>query len=197
MNKLIASVAVAALIGTSAIAGGSVVETEVVEPALTGFYLGAGYAYTDTIVDDLFYRGDQVDGTNNGLALIAGYNINDFVAVEGRYTFISEDNFADNYGYTEKVDGEAWSIFVKPQYSVTPEFKVYGLLGYGGVELSDSWDATIDTDGFQYGLGGAYAVTRNVELFADWTKAADYEDNDFMLLNINTDLYTFGANYKF
>ncbi len=193
MNKLITAAAVAALIGTSAIAGGTVVETEVVEPALTGFYLGGAYSYNTA---ELSSYDDRVrivaDQYNDGLTLIAGYNFNDFIAVEGRYSGLYEADY---------IEGNTWSIFAKPQYPVSPEVKVYGLIGFGGVTLDDVDYGTImdNETNFQYGAGAAYAATKNVELFVDYTIV--YDDNVEFLngprIDLTNDAVTFGANYKF
>ena len=210
MKKTILSVVAAVAIGTTGLmAGGAVapaVEVELV-PVLTGFYVGAGYTSADNEVIAQ-YELDGVEGTNNSLALIAGYNINEYLAVEGRYSFLSEDSYDYKIanvtvGDVGDVDGSVWSIFIKPQYSVTPEFKVYGLLGYGSTTLTETTDGDVDIiseeTAFQYGLGGAYEVTTNVEVFADWTRALDddFTTAGFGALTGTTDLYTFGVNYKF
>ncbi len=211
MKKTILSVVAALAIGTSGLmAGGAVAPAPVVivEQALTGFYVGGAYTYADSTVEDLLVA-EGVEGTNNSLALIAGYNINEYLAVEGRYSYLSEDSYDYKIanvtvGDVGEVDGSVWSIFIKPQYNVTPEFKVYGLLGYGSTTLTaitedGDEDIVSEETAFQYGLGGAYAVSTNVEVFADWTRALD---DDFVTEGIGalegvSDLYTVGVNYKF
>ena len=204
MTKFKGLIAAIAMATSMAVAGGAVAPVAVVEvePALTGFYLGGSYAYADNEVTARYVE-EGIEGTNNSFGLIAGYNVNEYFAVEGRYSFLAEDDYAfrqanvvvENVG---EVDGSVWAIFLKPQYPVTPEFKVYGLLGYGETTLTADEDIVSEEGAFQYGLGGAYSVTRNVEVFADWTRALDDEfATDGFDLEGVSDLYTVGVNYKF
>lgn len=186
---------IAAFVAASAIAfaGGDIEPVEstepevVVEPGLTGLYVGAGYSY---IAGNLDIIGLSLsEGANAGVVL-AGYNINDYLAVEGRYTFSADIDY-DTLGAS--VEGDTWGIYVKPQYNLSTDFKVYGLLGYGEVRDLD------DGAGFQYGFGGAYSVTKNIEVFGDWVRAYDA---DVSVINPNdgkftVDLFAVGVNYKF
>jgi hypothetical protein len=172
---------------TMAMAGGNLtpveeVTTVEVQPALSGFYVGAGYSY---LANDLDLYGVNLSEGQNAGTILAGYNINEYVAVEGRYTFTASTDFAD----TVMVDGDTWGLFVKPQYNVSNDVKVYALLGYGDVKTVD------DGEGFQYGLGGAFSVTRNVEVFGDWVRAYDDDITDFA--DATVDQFTVGVNYKF
>ncbi len=201
MKKILTTVVAAAALSTAIMAGGTVEvpETIVVQeaPTLSGFYAGVAYVYADTNVNEDYFGEDyDVDGDNSGVSLIAGYDFNQYVAVEGRYSWLAADTYQDNYGFQDDVDGEAWSLFVKPQYPVTADFKVYGLLGYGELELQDSDNYSITASGFQYGAGVAYAATTNVEVFADYTKIADNDVDEF-LGKMDTDAFTIGINYNF
>jgi opacity protein-like surface antigen len=194
--KKILMAAVAAM--TLGYAGGDIVvaETPAPTPELTGFYVGAGYAYIDAEATDGF---DAADFTNNAVDLRVGYNINEYVAIEGRYAFGAEDE-VDFNGYATPflADIDTWGIFVKPQYPVTADATIYALLGYGNVDGTFDGENLLDEDGFQWGLGAKYSVTRNVEVFVDYIQAFDDTvniDGD----NIDLDVYTItiGANYKF
>jgi len=193
MTKILVA-ALAAL--TFAVAGPTVevLETPVVEDN-SGFYIGGAYTYADTGVNlgDL----EVIEGTNNGGSILAGYDFNEYVAVEGRYTWLASDTFTDLEGYTDEVDGEAWSIFVKPQYPVTDSVKVYVLLGYGAVSLTDSLGESEDTDGFQYGIGASVEVYENVAIFADYVKLANDSDIDNSLLTSDIDSFNIGVTYSF
>jgi len=185
--KKILMAAVAAM--TMTFAGGNIVtEQEVqVEPALTGLYVGGGYTYIDA---ELASGGTTVKESENAGTVLAGYNFNEYVALEGRYTFSTDINYA---GLNTQVDGDVWGIYVKPQYPVSNDFKVYALLGYGDVIDLD------DGDGFQYGVGAAYSATKNVEVFVDWVRAYDdkIELTSTQNADFTVDLFTFGVNYKF
>ena len=181
----------AAAASTMVMAGGAIAPVEVVAPVIddSGFYVGAGYSYIDT---DLVF-GDFIadDGFNAG-TILAGYNFNKYVALEGRYTFSADVDFDGAETYAD-ISSDVWGIYVKPQYPVTENFKVYGLLGYGETEVLD------DTGSFQYGLGGSYAATASVEVFGDWVRAYDEDDNDvaFGDYELSQDVFTLGVNYKF
>ncbi len=194
MNKIIASAIAATVLGASAFAGGPVeVETVEVEAPLTGLYIGGAYTANSAELALGDYGMRLASGQDNdGITFIGGYNFNDFVAVEARYTSLFESDF---------IEGNTWSLFVKPQYPVSPEAKVYALIGYGGVTFDDIDYGNIidDETGFQYGIGAAYSVTTNVEIFADYT--VDYDDTiayvDDVNLDLTNDALTFGVNYKF
>ncbi len=189
MKKIIAAIAAFAF-GISAFAGGDIApieeQTVVTESELSGFYAGAGYSYVD---NDLGIAGVNLTEHQNGLTILGGYNINEYVAVEGRYTFADSTDFANIID----VDGDLWGIYVKPQYNISNDIKVYALLGYGDVKSIDNGD------GFQYGLGLAYGITKNVEIFGDWIRAYDDDlfSNDDAVANGTIDVFTIGANYKF
>ena len=198
MKKLLLSLATVAALTASAVAGGSIAEVEVVpEPAeLTGFYLGAGYTYFDTSFTEAG-NDFKADMNNDAGMVLAGYNFNEYVALEGRYTFIAAGDVTFAGYDIDELDGSAWGVYVKPQYPVSDDVKVYALLGYASATVESTiYNESADVDGFSYGLGVAYNVTKNVEVFADWTKIADDEMDD-SLLNANTDAYTVGVNYKF
>ena len=202
MKKLLISAFMAlALFGTMLMAGGDV--APISEPvkievkADSGFYVGGGYTYALSDVD--IQNINLVDGQyNNGGLLLAGYDFNKYVGVEGRYTFIADNTWDAINGGSSKVGGGAWGLFVKPQYPLGEDFKVYGLLGYGKADLSGTDADLADWEGsFQYGAGVAYNLTRNVGLFVDVTSLL--VDGDLEGGNINGDTYAtnFGVTYKF
>lgn len=100
-----------------------------------------------------------VDDDFSEFMIQAGYNFNQYIAIEGRYWFGIEDSFVTdtldtlNVNYDNSVD--AWGIYVKPQYPVTEAFNVYALLGYASAEYDES-NVLVDVgtlDGFSWGLG--------------------------------------------
>ncbi|MCF6206853.1 MAG: porin family protein [Sulfurovum sp.] len=199
MKKLTLSIAALAAIGTFAVAGGDiapvepVVETPVVAPSDAGFYVGGAYGLMGM---DLSNPTDpfSFDTSHDSFMLQAGYKINPYIAVEGRYWWGSSDDFT--YGGTNySADVDAWGIYVKPMYPVTDAFDVYALLGYGDTspELNGA-GPTYDTDGFQWGLGASYDVTSNVAVFVDYVNLYDDTNggDDFTI-----DSWNFGVTYKF
>ena len=196
MKKITMGLTALAAMGTIAMAGGDIAPIAVVaEPVVdnSSFYLGLGYGFGTTEVsatNGVEYIGDSIDTDN--IALQAGYNINQYVAVEGRVNL-----GLDNEDYSDAgVDSVA--LFVKPQYPVTPEFSVYGLLGYSWNTLYSDLTEDVDADGFAYGIGAKYEVIEDVEIFADYTSV--YSDTEtYGLVDVDEDIYnvTVGATYKF
>jgi len=203
MHKIVLSVW--AVIGMSSLgfAGGdfeTVVEPVVAVPVVledkSDFYAGLGLTAISTrdAAHSVDWGGDGIYQDRLGnVSLVAGYNFNAYFAAEGRYT--------TSFTHEDSVEMNGWSIFVKPQYPVTDDFSVYGLLGYGGVILDGVNGATVDVDdtGFQGGIGANYIVMDNLSLFADYTWLAN--DMDGIFFNgadkVDVDAFTIGVNYLF
>ncbi len=208
--SLIASMAMAGTL----MAGGDI--APVVEPAyeapvvqavdMSGFYLGAGYSAQYSDVEDYSY-GVQVDVDSDNLLFVAGYDYNQYIGVEGRYSVsVGDVELSDSDGYAETSDDYEttnWAIYVKPQYLMDNGFGVYALLGYGETEFSNLTETGSD-DGFAWGLGAKYTVN-NWSLFLDYTdlvtdgeltgiEAAPGVPAD---LDVQTDSWNFGVTYKF
>ena len=200
MKKI--ALSVVAIVGMSSFgfAGGDIAPVDtpmVVEEAVSSsFYVGfglAGVSARDSAADLNFFDEEAGQERLANVSLLAGYNFNEYVAVEGRYTtsFAKEDSL--------EMDG--WSLFVKPQYPVSEDFSIYALLGFGGVTMDGINGSAVDVDetGFQWGLGMEYAVMENISLFADYTSLAADMDGYFYngALEVDADALTIGMNYKF
>lgn len=127
-------------------------------------YVGVAYTYMD----------NDVVGVDNSVAtFLAGYQVNKYVAVEGRIG--TQFNNTNDYTY---------GIYLKPQVSVATNCTVYGLLGYGGVE-----GGFVDS-GVSYGVGTAYAVNDAINVFVDYTGT----DTDLV---VSQDTINVGLTYNF
>ena len=197
MKKFTISVAAVMAMSTFAIAGGDIAPVEVVAAPIvveddSSFYVGAGYSYVTA----------DIDGTEEGNAysLIAGYNYNQYIAIEGRYIStvgdmdVSDDRSSLNHpdgSYEREVTSAA--IYLKPQYPVTEELSIYGLLGYGVVDARST-----DADGFQWGLGAKYMFNANIGLFVDYTSLYDGDmDNVETFVNNTWDSQIKSTNIGF
>ena len=203
MKKSILSlVSILALSGLS-YAGGDIALVE--EPVIaapviidnSAFSLGLGFgkAYVN---DD--YTAEEI--SSNTVMLQAGYQYNEYIAVEGRYTFgFNTDydpgttgNSPDDYDD----DFSSWGIYVKPMYPIG-DFSIYALLGYGGVMLENLEQGDAYESGFQWGLGASYAFTGQISGFVDYVSLYDDTGFDYraQLRNVDSDTWTLGVSYKF
>jgi len=218
MKKFTLSVAAVMAMSTFAIAGGDIAPVEepmveVAAPAIddSGFYVGLGYSYMMMEKD----WGDEIIGiitpsqimgegieevTENAVLLLAGYNFNKYIAVEGRYTKGIGDLDSDMDG---EIDGDLSNIglYLKPMYPLGG-VTLYGLLGFGKVTLEEP-DYGIDNSesGFQWGLGASMEVTENVGVFVDYTRLYDdtgFDDTQFFDgVDMTIDSVNVGVTYKF
>jgi hypothetical protein len=113
--------------------------------------------------DKLINWGGSDDATTG--MILAGAEVNDYLAVEGRITkAISDYEIKDHkpISYTNA------AVYLKPQAKFE-DFTVYGLLGYG-ISSIDFMDKNTKAHGFQYGAGGSYDIDDQITAFVDYTK---------------------------
>jgi len=187
-------------LGSFSFAGGDITPV-VEEPMLvednSAFYLGLGVG-SGAINDNT--TGEEI---KRGLVMLqAGYQYNDYVAVEGRYTFgvsTSYDEGSWNAAQDYDDDMTSWGIYLKPMYPVTEAFDIYALLGYGGVMLNNVAGGDPYESGFQWGLGVQYEVTDSVVVFVDYVSLYDDTGFDYraQLDDVDADEWTLGVSYKF
>ena len=183
----------------------------------TGVYLGAGISAMSTrlssVSRDIFNEKAGQDRLGNAVFL-GGYMINNYLAVEGR--------FAVNITDEDKVTMDSqWSLFLKPMYKFEDDedqangrnyFAIYGLLGYGGIDLTgtNQVNADISDTGFQWGIGFSYTFRETAsdgqyQYKDSWTIYADYtmlgSDMDGLYYTgkdkVDADAFTVGLTYKF
>ena len=220
MKKFNLSLVAVLAMSTFAVAGGDiapvepVVETPIIEEvSVGGLYLGLGYSFMMGDITEIDNSHD-LGADHSALMLQAGYKFNDYVAVEGRYWFgLSDEAFAFDNDFYGRFDTEvdAWGIYVKPMYPVTDAFDIYALLGYGetsveGITTNDGHAHDIESDGFSWGVGAAYAFSENVSIFLDYVAFDDTsinythgEGSEALEYNYDHELDTinFGVTYTF
>ena len=198
MKKITLSALAVVALTSFGVAGGDiepVAEPIVVEESISSFYLGlavADLSAREASASLNFFSEETGQDRMWNVTFLAGYDFNQYIGVEGRYT----TSFTDE----DVVDMDGWSLFVKPQYPVTDEFTIYALLGFGGVTLDGANGRAIDIDdtGFQWGLGASYAVTENIGIFVDYTNLAnDMEGMYRTVVEADTDALTVGLTYRF
>lgn len=109
----------------------------------------------------------QWGGTGSATTVmgLAGVELNDFLAIEGRLTKSVSDYEIKDHKPISMLNA---AVYLKPQYKFE-DFSVYGLLGYGMTKV-DFMDKTTSLNGFQYGGGASYDVNDQVSVFADYTQ---------------------------
>jgi opacity protein-like surface antigen len=188
------------LSSTLAMAGGDLTS---VEPAIeipevqveaTKFYVGLGYSCMQMGLD----TPDLEVKSMLSLSATAGYNFNEYLAIEGRYTMNLDDLSVKNWNTDVDRDWDMSNIalYLKPQYTMN-NVSIYGLIGYGQTTLDDG--TSYSEAGFQYGLGLSTNVTETVSLYVDYRRL--YDDSDFDGSAVGRDVavnsFTVGANYNF
>ena len=203
--KITLSLTALLLSSTFAFAGGGgkgVVEA--VEPVLAipmlevtkDYYVGVGYSCAQVTGDNP----DQEFMTMSAISLNAGYQINESLAVEARYTRSLGDVNYKTWNIDRDLDSSSLSnlgIYLKPQYNFEA-LSVYGLLGYGQVRLDDGQN-TFTESGLQYGLGTTFVVM-DTHIFVDYRRLYDDEGFDSLATeaqDVAANSYTLGVNYLF
>jgi len=104
------------------------------------------------------------DSSTNAMAL-AGVEINDNLAIEGRFTKAISDYEVKDHKPISLYNA---AVYLKPQYKFE-DFTLYALLGYGITSI-DFMNKNTKSNGFQYGAGGSYDINDELSVFADYTK---------------------------
>ena len=222
MKNLTLSLVAVLAMSSFAVAGGDIAPVEepiVVEPVVDNgrFYIGIGYGYFDQTMDSIDNSALNLETETDNVMLQAGYQFNEYIAVEGRYwlaagdaTWTASASLDNLVGTSGDISGDysSWGIYVKPMYPVTDAFNVYALLGYASTSLdADTYNNfDWDTDEFSWGLGAEFGVTENVFFFADYVNLGapdsfDWTNNGVTTsdVDVDGDIYTFnvGVTYKF
>ncbi len=205
MNKVKLSIVALLLSSTYVVAGGDITpiiepevivpEVIVVESELTGFYAGLGYSCLQMGLDQPYLDMRAM----TALSVEAGYNFNQYLAVEARYTAsIGDITIKNAQGVehdTDTIDMQNIGVYVKPQYTMN-QFSIYGLLGYGQFSIDNG--NSLSEASIQYGLGANVMVSTNIGIFADFRRLYDDETGfDILSEEIMANSYTVGVNYHF
>lgn len=166
----------------------------------SGLYLGVAYSNTnvDFSTSSDFYNDTSVfDVSTDSLLLLAGYDINEYVGVEGRYywniTSMGVEYYASGVPIIQDYNAESFAFYVKPQYSFDM-ITVYALLGvamndYTALALSSINDDTL----FSWGIGAKFNMTQSFGAFVDYTDLGETED----IMTTDLSSWNLGITYKF
>jgi opacity protein-like surface antigen len=139
-------------------------------------YLGADAMYWEIDPDN----GNDIDSV--GLRLNGGVQFNDYFALEAHAGTGGSDNGVD----LDYLVG----AYAKGILPISPEFRIFGLLGGTEVELSASGLGSDSESDFSYGAGAELDLAPNLSVGADYMRYLDESDFDF-------DAATLGLRYRF
>jgi opacity protein-like surface antigen len=163
------------------------------------FYIGLGVGTFKMDVDPTVAGFSKQELTSNTATLFAGYEINDYLDVQLRYTRGIEDIEVDT-GVTTTSNSTYSNIAVlaKIKYKIEA-FTPYALVGYGENEITNAQGSDRQEAGFQYGIGASYSINNTWEVFVDYMRT--YDGKGFNRLaskdDIDVGLTTFGIHYRF
>lgn len=140
---------------------------------------------------------ESADGNDvnlGALSGIIGYGLHPNVAVEGMLAFGIKDDTVHVGSIPVKTELEhAYGVFVKPRVMLSPNFELFGRLGYveSKVKASSGGISVSDSDGdWAYGLGGNYYFDKNTYLTVNYMNYYRKHDSD-------VDGFTIGVGMKF
>ncbi len=140
-------------------------------------------------------QGEELDATHNmaNIAVVTGYNINQFLAAEGR-ALISLDN-------SKSIDYKTLSLFLKPKYSIETGLDIYSLIGIGKVSANSiaGDDTKVSKTSMQFGVGADYKLENNFKLFADYTYLGEQSGSIYKTKSakVKSGALTAGITYDF
>ncbi len=158
MNKIITSLITAVVLTSTSFAGGKFVAPVIVPvipivPTINPLpiYIGLGLVAVNIDRDPCACANVETDDLRYGSILRVGWDFNNYVGVEARVLkTLENDVFSETTHY---------GLYLKPQYHVTPQMNVYGLLGYANTTIDYNngiLSSTTDENGFSYGVGFEY-----------------------------------------
>jgi hypothetical protein len=168
-----------------------------------GFYLGADAALLSTELD----YGLTEEYSTNHLRVKAGYEIADFIAVEGHVYTANDDTDIDFAGRLFAFDtGTIVGVYAKPKTNFD-KANVYGLVGISMWDTTYTWvsgGGARDTQSvamFGIGVGGEFNVTKNFRVNVEGMVHVGSADYITGAISTDADVYSLGlaagVSYKF
>ncbi len=195
--RLFQSVAVLAMSTIILQAGGkdtSPPSSSVVPVEESGFYLGGGFGSFALHNTDANEKLSAYGGT-----IIAGYQFNSYLSIEGRYTRSSKLTYSKE-SISKSLDSTYTdtALFARLGYPVG-SFTPYALLGYGANRITNLAGADRVEYSIQYGAGISFKASQNLSLFADYIIAYDKKGfgDRATAEHQHINLATIGLIYKF
>jgi hypothetical protein len=158
-------------------------------------YIGIAYTYISGSDDFIVNRvPGSADISADAVTINAGYDFNQFIAAEIRYTGTMNDVNFNSLNTGKGLSNIAG--YIKPQYR-NGTGTLYGLLGYGKVTFGEG-----DDNAFQWGVGFSFDFENSTSLYFDYIRM--YDDATTYSIgavpvyeNLTLDTFTFGISYRF
>jgi len=154
-----------------------------------GFYGTVKGSVTQTEIGN--FEADNVYGGGVGI----GYNLTDWVAVEGTWDYLGEDTVSGI-----DVEGKSYGgwVVVDPTVATVSgiAIKPMARVGFVNTEVSGGGLSINDT-ALAYGAGLGLGVTENVDIVAEWTRRVIDKDAYGGVDDIDFDTYSLGLKYNF
>ena len=159
-------------------------------PALAqdkGPYLGGhiGQAKADGSCDDFDVPGVSCKEKDTSWKILGGYQVNKNFAAEVGYIDFGDLVRVSGPGGTARVEAHAFDAVGVGILPLADRFSVYGKLGlyHGTVDATVrtftlNADASDDSTDLTFGLGAAFALTRQVSLRGEWQRYTDVGGSD-------------------
>lgn len=203
MKTFARTVIISVGVSTFVVAGGDFTKSvepvinipEKVSPVFSKFYAGAGVTATSTRDGSAnFFDNDIANDKTIELMVLGGYDINEDIAIEGRYY--------KSVAKEDILDRSSWGIYLKPHVELIDNIELYGLAGFGGYKAKNINGSIVDIDdnGLQFGIGLNYKVNDRLGIFADWVNFVyDKKQNAFTVPDqrVSMDAFTVGLTYRF
>ncbi len=150
---------------------------------LDSVYVGIAYSYINVSLNNL-------DASWNSASILAGYELNEYFAIESRYSKNIDDVNFDVPGIITDLDFYNIGLYLKPMYT-SGEVTLYGLLGGGHYELGRNNKDTLQWGaGISFNAGNSIFGTSDTSFFMDYIRF-DEDGGDVL------DSFNFGLAFKF
>jgi len=164
------------------------------------FYIGAGLSYSWVSRDCPCAGAIRLKDSRFGPILRLGWDYNDYLGIEVRGIYTGANSVFSAVKH--------YGLYLKPQYSITDDINLYGLIGYGKSEVDYTngiKSSVTDYTGFNYGIGIEYDIfnekDNNGTIITEspWSIWADYQNlmSGEGLFNTDANILHTGIRYTF
>jgi OmpA-OmpF porin, OOP family len=160
-------------------------------PVDTGFYVGASVGQTTSECPNGV---GSCDDSDTGYRVFGGFRFNRNLAVEGGYAPLGEVS-----GNNLKLETNAWDLVGVGIWPFTPQFSVFGKLGFYNAEAKASGivSGKKSTTDLTYGVGAQFDFARNLGLRGEWQRYSGIEAPGGLSGDADVDVLSLGVLFKF